>query len=254
MDDSMKRPDASEPESVRTTIVGARPPAVPAGTGRIPRGIEILLKKASVDADFRELLLARRSAAAVEIQLQLDPAEKMMLDAIPAEHLRSAIASAKVTAKQRLAFLGKAAVVMLAALSTASSLGCDKLGKTRGISPDRPPQQQPEKPEPAPKDNGEPKAEADQQVQPSQDVAGLMADTPAPPVVVTGIAPDRPEPREEEAAPAPAMPVAGATANMPQKPAEQLQPSDDAKKDEQVVPKPVRGIRPDVPKKEQEQQ
>jgi len=239
MDDSMKRPDASEPESVRTTIVGARPPAVPGGTGRIPHGIEILLKKASVDTDFRELLLARRSAAAGEIQLQLDPAERMMLDAIPAEHLRSAIASAKVTAKQRLAFLGKAAVVMLAALSTASSLGCDMLGKTRGISPDRPPQEQPEKPEPAPKDNGEPNAEADE---------------PAPPVVVTGIAPDRPEPKEEEAAPAPAMPIAGATVNMIQKPDEQLQPSDDAKKDEPVAPKAVRGIRPDVPKKEQEQQ
>ena len=251
MDDSMKRPDASEPESVRTTIVGARPPAVPAGTGRIPRGIEVLLKKASVDAEFRELLLARRSAAAGEIQLQLDPAEKMMLDSIPAEHLQSAIASAKVTAKQRIAFLGKAAVVMLAALGISTSIAC-KPAATDGIRPDRPPQEQPEKPEPAPKDNGEPKAQADQQPAPSEKVAGVMADTPAPPVVVTGIAPDRPEPKEEDAAPAPSLPVAGATANMPQKPAEQLQPSDDAKKDEQVVPKPVRGIRPDVPKKETE--
>ena len=60
----MGRYHPSEPESVRTTIVGGRPPAVPKGMGRVPRGIEVLLKKASVDPAFRELLLAKRSAAA----------------------------------------------------------------------------------------------------------------------------------------------------------------------------------------------
>jgi len=147
MNDLQKDMDAREPESVRTTIVGGRPPAVPAGTGRVPRGIEILLKKASVDADFRELLLTRRSAAAGEIQLQLDPAEKLMIDSIPAEHLQSAIASAKVTAKQRIAFLGKAAVVMLAALGVAATVGCEPV--TTGVRIDRPPQEKPEDAEPA---------------------------------------------------------------------------------------------------------
>ncbi|MCP4231568.1 MAG: hypothetical protein GY771_15670, partial [bacterium] len=41
-----------EREAVRTTIVGGRPPGSGKSNGSIPRGIEVLVKKASVDAVF----------------------------------------------------------------------------------------------------------------------------------------------------------------------------------------------------------
>ena len=43
---------------VRTTIVGARPPGQGRARGNIPRGIEVLVKKASIDPDFHALLLS----------------------------------------------------------------------------------------------------------------------------------------------------------------------------------------------------
>ena len=47
----------AEQPAVRTTIVGGRPPGSGHGVGQIPRGIELLVKKASVDPEFRKLLL-----------------------------------------------------------------------------------------------------------------------------------------------------------------------------------------------------
>src|SRR4030042_1117067 len=49
----------------------------------IPRGIEVLIKKAAVDPEFRAVLLEKRAAAADEIGLVLDPAEGLMLPAAP---------------------------------------------------------------------------------------------------------------------------------------------------------------------------
>ena len=50
----------TEQRAVRTTIVGGRPPGSGQPIGDIPRGIEILLKKAAVDPAFQELLLRQR--------------------------------------------------------------------------------------------------------------------------------------------------------------------------------------------------
>jgi len=114
-----------EAEAVRTTIVGGRPP----GSGRnnitVPRGIEVLVKKASVDAGFRELLLKQRGKAAATIQLELDPAENAMLSAIPQEQLAQIVDHTTVPMELRPAFMGWVAPVMLAALGVglaASSL------------------------------------------------------------------------------------------------------------------------------------
>ncbi|MGD1086436.1 MAG: hypothetical protein ABSA47_16995 [Verrucomicrobiota bacterium] len=105
-----------EAEAVRTTIVGGRPP----GSGRnnvpVPRGIEVLVKKASVDAGFRELLLKQRGKAAATIQLELDPAENAMLSAIPQEQLAQIVDQTTVPMELRSAFRGRVALVMLAAL------------------------------------------------------------------------------------------------------------------------------------------
>ena len=46
-----------EMDAVKTTIVGGRPPGSGKSLPSIPRGIEVLVKKASVDKDFRKLLL-----------------------------------------------------------------------------------------------------------------------------------------------------------------------------------------------------
>jgi hypothetical protein len=72
----------------------------------VPRGIEVLVKKAAVDPAFRELLLARRAEAASEIGLALEPAEAAMLDAIPAAQLEAIIA--RTTVDPMLGVIGAA--------------------------------------------------------------------------------------------------------------------------------------------------
>ncbi len=109
------------------------------GRGGIPRGIEVLVKKASVDDAFRALLLEKRAEAAAEIGLELDPAEAAMLNGIPAEQLEAIIARTRVRPAQRKVFLGRTATVMLAALGVMVASGCDEPGDyTAGERPDRP--------------------------------------------------------------------------------------------------------------------
>jgi len=92
---------------------------------RIPRGVEVLVKKASIDPEFRELLLSKRAAAAEAIGLALTPAETAMLNTVPRDQLEAIIARTSVHPKQRAAFLGKAAAVMIAALGAGGlSSGC----------------------------------------------------------------------------------------------------------------------------------
>jgi hypothetical protein len=125
----------SEQEAVRTTIVGGRPP----GSGRnniaVPRGIEVLVKKAVVDPEFRELLFEQRGGAAAAIELELDPAENAMLNAIPREQLAQIVAQTRVPLEQRRVFLGRIAAAMLAVLGVGLA-ACKP--KSRGIQSDRP--------------------------------------------------------------------------------------------------------------------
>jgi len=118
----MARP--GEPDAVRTTIVGGRPPGGGKGVGDVPRGVEVLIKKAAVDPAFKKILLEKRAAAAETIALELEPAEAAMLDGVPLRQLEAIVANTKVDAKLRPAFLGYAAGAMLAALSTAI-LACE---------------------------------------------------------------------------------------------------------------------------------
>ena len=133
-----------EQEAVRTTIVGGRPPGSGKPLGPIPRGIDVLVKKAAVDPEFRALLLSDRARAADAIGLQLDPAEAAMLAAVPAGQLETIIDRTSVPVEQRRAFLGKAAAAMLAALSAggaavaaAGGFAVSK-GAAGGAMPDRP--------------------------------------------------------------------------------------------------------------------
>jgi hypothetical protein len=125
-----------EQPAVRTTIVGGRPPGSGKAVGNIPRGIEVLVKKAAVDPAFKALLLEKRAGAAESIGLRLDPTEVAMLTSIPEAQLSAIIAGTKVAPGIKKAFLGYAAAVMLAALGCdAGSAGSDEV-VTKGIDPD----------------------------------------------------------------------------------------------------------------------
>jgi hypothetical protein len=129
---------SQEQEAVRTTIVGGRPPGSGKGVGNIPRGIEVLVKKAAVDPAFKAILLDRRASAAGKIGLELGPAEAMMLAAAPRDQLEAVIDNMHVPEEHRRAFLGKVAAVMLAAIATAVT-GCPPPQRpaTKGIRPER---------------------------------------------------------------------------------------------------------------------
>ncbi len=120
-----------------------------------PRGLEVLLKKAAVDGDFRLLLIERRDAAAEAIGLSLTPAELAMLRAMPQAQLEAIIARTEVPDASRRAFLGQAAAAMLAALGAVAgevSAGTGLDGGTRppvgtfGIQPDEPVRRMPPPP------------------------------------------------------------------------------------------------------------
>jgi hypothetical protein len=141
---------AAEPKAVRTTIVGGRPPGSGQNVGDIPRGIEVLVKKASVDPDFKRALLSKRADSADEIGLRLEPAEVLMLRAAPAEQIEAIIDRTVVPQEHRRVFLGKAAAAMLAALGLGQA-GCrgepepaptgirpDEVPAVEGIRPDTP--------------------------------------------------------------------------------------------------------------------
>jgi acyl carrier protein len=112
----------------------------------IPQGIEVLVKKASVDPAFRALLLERPEAAVAEIGLALGPAEAMMLRSVPREQLAAVIARTSVPEEHRRAFLGQAAAAMLGALGM---MGCTVAAAEQilqapgGVAPDRPVPKQP---------------------------------------------------------------------------------------------------------------
>ncbi len=129
-----------EQEAVRTTIVGGRPPGSGQPLGAIPRGIEVLVRKASVDPEFKQALLADRAEAAGRIDLALDPAEAMMLAAVPDEQLEAIIAQTTVPREHRRAFLGAVAAAMLAAVGLMSTgcPGCPEGPAPTGIAPDDP--------------------------------------------------------------------------------------------------------------------
>jgi len=96
----------------------------------LPRGIEVLIKKASVDPEFRTLLLDSRAAAAETIGLELETAEATLLEAVPAAQLEAVIERTVVNPMSRAVFLGCAAASMLAALGPNLAAGAHVLGIT----------------------------------------------------------------------------------------------------------------------------
>jgi hypothetical protein len=85
----------------------------------IPRGIEVLVKKASVDPAFRQALLEKRAAAAAEIGLELSATEATMLNSVPQSQIEQIVQNTTVPDEHRRVFLGKAAAAMVAVLGLA---------------------------------------------------------------------------------------------------------------------------------------
>jgi hypothetical protein len=98
-------------------------------------GIEVLLRKASVDPEFRELLLAERAAAAGEIDLDLTPAEESILATVPEADLVRMIEKIEVPEAHRAVFLGKTAAVMLAIVVGTGLVATCGSYATTGIRP-----------------------------------------------------------------------------------------------------------------------
>ncbi len=136
MDDKKKSERLQEQDAVFTTIVGGRPPGSGTKVGAIPRGIEVLIKKASVDPEFRRLLLEKRGEAAKEIELELTEAEWNTLSSIPAEQLEKIIDNTKVKPEHRAIFLGNVGKLMLVAVVTVAlvSVMAPTLGHTSRIA------------------------------------------------------------------------------------------------------------------------
>lgn len=225
----------AEQPAVKTTIVGGRPPGPGKPLGPIPRGIEVLIKKAAVDPAFRRLLLETRDEAAREIDLVLEPAEALMLRAAPREQLQAIIDRTRVHPKLRSAFLGRAAAVMLVALG-AGAIGCPA-----GIGPDRPAAEEVEPPA-------------------TEEATEITPAIPTPlPERMAGIqsaAPERVEPPPAEEAtkstPPEAAPRSHGVAGIQPAAPEQVEPTEGIRPDrppakEDEPPPPVQGIRPDRP-------
>ena len=120
------------------TIVGGRSAdSNPAGNS--PHGIEILLKKASVDGDFARVLLESPDEAARLISLDLQDSESRILVSTPKSTLRNMIRHTTVHRQQMSAFKTMSAALMLAAILAASTLAtaCEPT-PTRGITADDP--------------------------------------------------------------------------------------------------------------------
>jgi hypothetical protein len=138
MNRNEKSERSSEKEAVFTTIVGGRPPGSGTQVGAIPRGIEVLIKKASVDPEFKRLFLEKRADAASEIDLKLSEAERSMLSSISVEQLEKIIDNTKVRPEHRMIFLGKVAMLMLAVVTgTAITSTMCVRQVSFGISPDQ---------------------------------------------------------------------------------------------------------------------
>jgi hypothetical protein len=103
----------------------------------IPRGIEVLIKKASIDPEFRQILLQKRGSAAEKIDLDLTEAERTMLSNMPTEQLNKIIDHTKVKPEHRKVFLGTTAALMLAAVTSLTIISMTTVTQTAGISPDR---------------------------------------------------------------------------------------------------------------------
>jgi len=138
------------------TIVGGRPPARPSISSDVPRGIEVLLRKAAVDEAFRESLLADFESAAKSIDLKLSTGERAVFGSVTSEALSGMIARVEVPAEHHSVFKGRIAAAMLTIVA-GTAFACSPPGIAPGgcvVQPEEQ-QEQPAQPPDAKKDGEE---------------------------------------------------------------------------------------------------
>jgi hypothetical protein len=139
------------------TIVGSRPPDHPGIPEDVPRGIEVLLRKAAVDAEFRDRLVTDPKGAATSIGLALSPGEKAILGSVPADALTGMIDRVEVPDEHQSVFRGRIAAAMLA-LVAGTAFACAPPGIAPGgcvVHPDEQRREQPADPEDGQKEDEE---------------------------------------------------------------------------------------------------
>ena len=153
------------------TIVGGRPPARPGIRSDVPRGIEVLLRKASVDEAFRGRLLTDFEAAARSIDLELAPGERAVLGSVTPAALSAMIARVEIPAEHRGVFKGRAAAAMLAIVA-GTAFACSPPGIAPGgcvVQPEEQQEQPAEQKDAKPRDgkprDGKPKDGDDEGIQ-----------------------------------------------------------------------------------------
>ena len=100
------------------STIADRSPGSDNAVNKAPRGIELLVKKAAVDPEFRTVLHRRRAEAARDIiDLDLTPAEAAMLNTVPADQLETIITETRVKLPAVPALLGRSAATMQVALT-----------------------------------------------------------------------------------------------------------------------------------------
>lgn len=111
------------------------PSASRQGPPLYPQGIEVLLRRAATDREFREQLLEQRAGAAAAIGLVLDPAEKAMLESMPRVQLLLTIEQLEMAGDRRRGFLVKlAAATLIAAAAGGVWLWCWREPSYKGKS------------------------------------------------------------------------------------------------------------------------
>lgn len=95
------------------TIVGGRPAGASGNKPGIPRAMELLIKRAAIDADFRHRLLSERASLADQLAIPLDASERAMLSSIPEKQLSAIISGTRVPESQKGLLLGSPATMLL---------------------------------------------------------------------------------------------------------------------------------------------
>jgi hypothetical protein len=108
---------SDDPREQGHTIVGGRPSGNRSQGSGIPRALEILVKKAAVDEDFRNELLEKRDKLADELSVPLDASERAMLSCVPAEHLQQMISHTQVPETQKRHLIGASAAAIVALIT-----------------------------------------------------------------------------------------------------------------------------------------
>ena len=94
-----------------------------ASTPRRPRGLELLLERATADPVFRDNLIRHRAQAAHDAGVALNPSEVAILEHVPFEQIHALVRAMPSRVQPRSSRLRQVASVMLAALA-APSPGC----------------------------------------------------------------------------------------------------------------------------------